>query len=277
MHRGWLDHPIFGGSRREPYCRRSAWIWLIDHALYEPATVVIAGKPIALQRGQLSYSYRYLAETWGWSEARVRRYCVAVASVKMIVCDTDAGQAVITICNYDKYQNFERVGDAANGASVTQHRRSIDANKKEGEVSKEEIPNGILSGNGSGRLPDVPAEMTKIWNEECGTISRANKPNASRRGRCARAWRHEFGGSADQWRAYCRTVAASPHLRGENDREWRADLDWVLKPENISKIQEGRYERRSSVSAAYAGPDAPAPSPEELFGPEYGRKMGLPH
>lgn len=146
------------------------------------------------------------------------------------------------------------------------------------EASKEEeMPNGILSGNGSARLPDVSAEMTKIWNEECGGFSRANKPNASRKGRCARAWRHEFGGSADQWRAYCRKVAASPHLRGENDREWRADLDWVLKPENVSKIQEGRYERRSSVSETYAGPDQPAPKPEELFGHEYARKVGLPH
>jgi uncharacterized protein YdaU (DUF1376 family) len=144
-------------------------------------------------------------------------------------------------------------------------------------LKKEEMPNGILSENGSGRLPDASVEMTKIWNEECGSISRANKPNASRRGRCARAWRHEFGGSADQWRAYCRRVAASPHLRGENDREWRADLDWVLKPENISKIQEGRYERRSPVSATCAGPDQPAPSPEELFGHEYAGKVGMAH
>lgn len=133
MHRGWLDHPIFGGSRREPYCRRSAWVWLIDHAAFEPTMTTIAGKPVELQRGQLSYSYRYLAEAWGWSEAKVRRYCVAVASVKMISCVTDAGQAVITICNYDKYQVVERVGDAGKGASVTQHRRSTDANKKEVE------------------------------------------------------------------------------------------------------------------------------------------------
>lgn len=131
---------------------------------------------------------------------------------------------------------------------------------------EEEVPNGTLSGNGA-RLPDIAAEMTKIWNEECGSFSRANKPNTSRRGRCARAWRHEFGGNADQWREYCRKVAASPHLRGENDRGWRADLDWVLKPENTSKILEGRYDVRGAAQEmnGHDRPTEPPPSPEELW------------
>lgn len=138
MHRGWMDNPVFGGSRQEPYCRRSAWVWLIEHAQYEDATVLIGGKPIELRRGQLSYSYRYLASAWGWSEAKVRRWCVAVASAKMISCVSDAGQAVITICNYEKYQNLPRVADAADGASVTQHRRSTDANTKESKLQEED-------------------------------------------------------------------------------------------------------------------------------------------
>jgi uncharacterized protein YdaU (DUF1376 family) len=171
-------------------------------------------------------------------------------------------------------QNRTDDRDSVRHAVATDHRTT----QRTKEASKEEeMPNGILSGNGPRRLPDVAVEMTKIWNEECGSISRANKPNASRRGRCARAWRHEFGGNADQWRAYCRKVAASPHLRGENDRGWRVDLDWVLKPENLSHITEGRYERRASVSGSCAGPDEPAPSPEELWRHEYAGKVGMAH
>ncbi len=35
-------------------------------------------------------------------------------------------------------------------------------------------------------------------------------------------------------------VALNPHWMGENDRGWRADLDWILKPDNFVKILEWR-------------------------------------
>ena len=35
-------------------------------------------------------------------------------------------------------------------------------------------------------------------------------------------------------------VALNPHWMGENDRGWRADLDWILKPDNFLRILEWR-------------------------------------
>ncbi|QMT44056.1 hypothetical protein H3L93_06930 [Kingella oralis] len=35
-------------------------------------------------------------------------------------------------------------------------------------------------------------------------------------------------------------VAMNPHWLGENDRGWRADLDWILKPDNFLRILEWR-------------------------------------
>ena len=35
-------------------------------------------------------------------------------------------------------------------------------------------------------------------------------------------------------------VALNPHWLGENDRGWRADLDWILKPDNFLRILEWR-------------------------------------
>lgn len=116
----------------------------------------------------------------------------------------------------------------------------------EARFQKEKSAIADLSENGSRRLPDVAEAMTKIWNEECGSISRANKPNAARRANCVRRWREDFGADAVVWTAYCRRIAASPHLRGENDRGWHADLDWVLKPENMAHVLEGRYDSRST-------------------------------
>ena len=41
-----------------------------------------------------------------------------------------------------------------------------------------------------------------------------------------------------------KTVQKSRFLTGENDREWKADFDWIIKPANIVKIHEGRYNDR---------------------------------
>ncbi|MGN0596589.1 MAG: hypothetical protein ACI4J1_04605 [Ruminiclostridium sp.] len=42
--------------------------------------------------------------------------------------------------------------------------------------------------------------------------------------------------------AIFRKVAASPFLCGNNGRNWRADFDWILKPNNLIQIFEGKYD-----------------------------------
>lgn len=140
MARGWMDHPALAGGR-EPYCRRAAWAWLIESARYQDGDVDIAGKTVPLKRGQLSHSTRFLAAAWGWSEAGVRRFLERLKTDALIDAATDAGQTVITLCNYEKYQARSEEGDAAcdapADAGATQDRRSSDANKKEGNKGKE--------------------------------------------------------------------------------------------------------------------------------------------
>jgi hypothetical protein len=135
MHRGWMDHPVFGG---EEFSRRDAFQWLIQEAAFKPTRVHVPGGSLELQRGQLGYSLRYLARAWKWSEPRVRRFLKATQEAKIIDASTDAGQTVITICNYDKYQLTQEVTDAASDADVTQLRSVSDAKKKEGKEKKEE-------------------------------------------------------------------------------------------------------------------------------------------
>jgi hypothetical protein len=45
----------------------------------------------------------------------------------------------------------------------------------------------------------------------------------------------------DWWYDYFRAVEKQPFLTGENDKGWRADFDWLLKPANVSKVLELKY------------------------------------
>ena len=33
----------------------------------------------------------------------------------------------------------------------------------------------------------------------------------------------------------------------QNDRGWRADIDWYIKPDTIAKVMEGKYDNRSAT------------------------------
>lgn len=43
------------------------------------------------------------------------------------------------------------------------------------------------------------------------------------------------------WDAYFAYAAKCPLLIGENDREWKADLEWLINEANMIKVIEGKY------------------------------------
>ena len=111
MHRGWMKSPVF---KKEPYTEREAWEWIISETSYLPREVSIKGQAILLSIGQLSHSVRFMSDKWGWTKSKVSRYLKKLEKWKMIEIKTDAGQSVITVCNYKKYQKMGiKVGTGA--------------------------------------------------------------------------------------------------------------------------------------------------------------------
>lgn len=49
--------------------------------------------------------------------------------------------------------------------------------------------------------------------------------------------------SLDEWREVFASCASTPFLRGENDRGWRADFDWIIENnEHAARVLEGKYQ-----------------------------------
>lgn len=59
------------------------------------------------------------------------------------------------------------------------------------------------------------------------------------------------------WREALDGVRFSGHCQGRNDREWRADIDFVCQPKSFNRLREGFYGR----DAGKPKPGAPAPPP----------------
>ena len=174
LHRGWMDNPVF---RNEPLSRHAAFAWLVENANYKPAKVYAPKGEISLDRGQLCHSLRFMANAWKWDEAKVRRFLSSLQTAKIIDAATDAGQTVVTICNYAKYQDAIGDGDAATDASSTQQRRGGDAKKKEGKEEREY--NTPLPPKGDVVFPMPDGVDPDCWRDFLANRKKKKMPNTA--------------------------------------------------------------------------------------------------
>lgn len=116
------------------------------------------------------------------------------------------------------------------------------------EPSKEEEPKG------SGPSQFDPKLLVAVWEEVCGASGLAvpRSVEGARLVAMRARYRETFGEDIGQWRAYCERIVACPFLLGENDRGWKADIDFALKASKATKILEGAYDR--AAGQVRAGP-----------------------
>src|ERR1700733_6810635 len=107
-------------------------LWLIESAPHTARDVSIdcgsTRKTVHLERGQLTYSIRYLAKAWRWSDKRVQRFLATTELDQTLTTATTTGQTVITLCNYEKHQRLE--GEATT-ATTTPTTTQTTTNKKQ--------------------------------------------------------------------------------------------------------------------------------------------------
>lgn len=147
LHRGWRSNPVFKGE----FSRADAWVWLIENAAWKPSKTRVKGVTVEIERGELSFSQRFLAQKWGWSKSRVDRFIADLRAEGMIETRSKIGataghpagqgQSIITLCNYDKYQSNDE-GERGNdgpqiGATAGQQRGKEEEGKK-GKKKEEE-------------------------------------------------------------------------------------------------------------------------------------------
>lgn len=102
IYRKLLDNPIW--KAREPFDTRSAWIDILLSASYEDKTVTFNGRLRTVARGQLLTSTRKLAERWGWSVNRVRRFLGTLTDTGAITVTDTHTDTLLTLIKYEDFQ-----------------------------------------------------------------------------------------------------------------------------------------------------------------------------
>jgi DNA replication protein DnaD len=89
---------------KKPFDPARAWIDLILDANHDDGKVFTGSSLMKIKRGQDWVSVRSLAERWGWSKDRVRKFLKTLESDSMIRINTTPFGTLLTVVNYDNFQ-----------------------------------------------------------------------------------------------------------------------------------------------------------------------------
>ena len=109
MRPGWVpvsrelqDHWMW---EDKPFAHGQAWIDLIMLAHYEDTKMPYKGEIIICERGTVNLSISNLANRWGWSRDKTRRFLKLLESDGMVTVTATTHRTTITLENYSIYND----------------------------------------------------------------------------------------------------------------------------------------------------------------------------
>lgn len=114
------------------------WVLLLLKASHEDKKVLVGNQLVELKRGQIIASLAYLAELWQTSKRTAERFVELLEKDKMLSRCVSRKVSVVTICNYESYQEKRRgrrADECADAAPIgIQSVSEIKKNKEDKEI-----------------------------------------------------------------------------------------------------------------------------------------------
>lgn len=184
IHRSLLGHPAFRNESET-----MAFAWLIAKAAWKATRVRYKGHTISLRRGQVAISQRDMAGAFDRDKAWIERLWKRLKSEAMIEVSSEAGVAVLTICNYDEYQAEGEDAEAPREAR-REAGNEADARQRRGTEQRKEEDKKYTSPDGEGGAPPNLAE--RLWNDGLAVVIASGVPEKQGRSLLGK-WRKAAG------------------------------------------------------------------------------------
>ena len=173
---GWVcsyrkiwDNPIFKGRGD----RVAVWHWLLHKAAWKDTHQDFHGKKILVKRGQVYTSYSHIEGETGVGRQVIRTLFDSLSAQHgtqpAINIETNTGRMLITLCNYDKYQERQHTPNTGANHELTSSQHAKEQDKQ--------INNPSIEGNAAAppsSMVEVSVDSAAVWN--------AGKPFLASRG-----------------------------------------------------------------------------------------------
>lgn len=250
LHRRLAKHDLWTS---EPFTRGQAWVDLLMLANFKVGYVRIRGNRIDLERGQLAGSGVFLAKRWQWSRGKVQRFLDELENEHQIEQQKNAVTTLITITNYDAYQQngqeTEQQTDSRRTADDTADRQQIEqqTDTQEKETTRNNKNKEGQQGKQSSRAlrhDDRDMGCAKWFYESVKNIwHQAKEPNLEGWANTIRLMRERDGRTYDE--------IASLFRWANNHEFWGVN---IRSPEKLRKQWEELTIRRDAESRSQSDP-----------------------
>lgn len=163
LHRKIMDTPLY---LSEPFTRMQAWIDLLLLANHKEGFFYVRGNKVVVGRGQIGTSSRTLANRWQWSRGKVERFLQDLEESGQIKPQKTNVITLISICNYDEYQNAEPQNEPQTSHRQTTNEPQTDPNKNDNNVNNANNDNKESKGKTSRFTPPTLQEVENYINEK---------------------------------------------------------------------------------------------------------------
>ena len=124
----------------EPFTKAQAWIDILMLTNYKDSHLKLKnGQLVKIQRGQCGWSKLKLAKRWQWSRNKVTRFFDYLFEQEMIQQTSIENTTIITVLNYDRYQNDTTNETTNDTTNDTTNETLIKKVKKENAVAASPI------------------------------------------------------------------------------------------------------------------------------------------
>jgi hypothetical protein len=241
-------------------------------------------KGVEIKRGQFVTGRRSLSAITGIQEASLRRCLTKLEKSGVITVKTTNRNSVITVCNYDTYQEVLPANDPANDPANGQQMIQQTANKRptngqqmihNKEVKKERKKEGKKETNTNTcrslttsvsdfceaqtdqsaveKIEPIDFDRFVDWfnAKTKGVFGVLRKPLGEKRRSHMRARVSVYG--KDSLREMVEKAIKSDFLRGDNKTGRIFQFDWLILPSNFEKVISGNYDNKTAIILEHNG------------------------
>jgi hypothetical protein len=219
---------------------------------------------ITIGRGQHITSNATMRHDLHLSEQQIRTCIKRLISTGEITTKATNKFTIVTICNYDSYQEFSCSSNEQNNEQpniqATDEQRT---NNEQTTIPIEDKNNRSIEYNNSLPIGKEPIEsktnpipyskIQEMWNDICVSFPKIVKLTDPRKHKIKLRLQEMAGKEKDMAKALAvleqvfTLAEKSNFLKGDNNRGWTATFDWIIEnPKNWVKIYEGNYKNKTS-------------------------------
>lgn len=253
------------------------FIYCLSNANLEDRT----WRGVFVKRGQLLVSRSIVCRELGIEERRYRTIISRLQKSGEIEVDTSGPSTLITIVNWDRYQ-AEFIDDVDEHRPIINQTSSnerpsintvnpmaipyVSKNSEELHSQHQSSPvqgftNAVQSldlffeadtsataTSPKKKRTDVDCEfVVKLYHDRCPDFPKVLKITDKRKTRI-RLWFEDIGATYERVQEIFDRCNSSRFLKGDNNRGWKADFDWISNKTNWVKILEGKYDNKEPLN-----------------------------